>query len=180
MDMTTVVLVTASDILRYAAAFFFVLVAIAMAYALFRAGNVLGRADKMLEDLDREAVPLLRKSGETLDGVNGSLSNVDEITRDVADMTDKVNGLVTAAEAAMRAPARKAAAFGSGVQHAVSSFMRRDHGRATGADDAAATPGRQAPEPSSTEAPAAEAAEPAAGPDVSDSQSAAPEEESPA
>jgi uncharacterized protein YoxC len=176
VDVTTVVLVTASDILRYAAAFFFVLVAIAMAYALFRAGNVLARADKMLEDVDREAVPLLRKSGETLDGVNGSLSNVDEITRDVADMTDKVNGLVTAAEAAMRAPARKAAAFGSGVQQAVSSFLRRDHGAASAAD-AAATPGWQAPEPSPTEAPAAE---PAAEPDVSEAQSAVPDEESPA
>ncbi len=177
MDVTTVVLVTASDILRYAAAFFFVLVAIAMAYALFRAGHVLARADKMLEDVGREAVPLLRKTGETLDGVNGSLSNVDEITRDVADMTDKVNGLVTGVEAAMRAPARKAAAFGSGVQQAVSSFMRRDHGRATAADDAAATPGWQAPEPSPTEASAAESA---AEPDASDTPSAAPEEESPA
>ena len=186
MDVTTVVLVTASDILRYAAAFFFVLVAVALAYALFRAGSVLARADKILEDVDREAVPLLRKSGETLDGVNGSLGNVDEITRDVADMTEKVNGLVTAIEAALQAPAKKAAAFGSGVQQAVHSFMRRDQGGAAaapGADDAAATPGWQASTPSEAEATvdvSEPVAEPVAEPDESAAASAAPEEGSPA
>jgi len=139
VDATTVVLVTASEVFYYALAFFFVVVAVALAYALFRVGNVLGRADKMLEDIDREAVPLLRKSGETLDGVNGSLQNVDEITRDVADMTDKVNGLVSAVDSALQTPAKKAAAFGSGVQHAVSSFLRRDQGASAGTETGAAS-----------------------------------------
>jgi len=194
VDATTVVLVTASEVLSYAAAFFFVLVAIALAYALVRVGNVLGRADKMLDDIDREAVPLLRKSGETLDGVNGSLSNVDEITRDVADMTDKVNGLVSAVDAALQTPAKKAAAFGSGFQQAVSSFLRRDQGASAaeqpGAAGAGAAPAWEAPaaaweqpaaepepavepEPAAAEAePAAPAAEPA-GP-VGDDEEATP------
>jgi uncharacterized protein YoxC len=145
VDGTNVVLVTASDILRYAAAFFFIVVAIALAYALVRVGKVLGRTEKMLEDIDREAVPLLRKSGETLDGVNGSLGNVDEITRDVADMTDKVNGLVTAVEGALQTPAKKAAAFGSGIQQAVTSFFRRDETAPSGAAyDTASAPGWEA------------------------------------
>ena len=139
MDATTVVLVTASEVFYYALAFFFVIVAVGLAYVCVRLGKVLGRTEKMLEDVDREAVPLLRKSGETLDGVNGSLQNVDEITRDVADMTDKVNGLVSAVDSALQMPAKKAAAFGSGVQHAVSSFLRRDQGSPADAEPGAAS-----------------------------------------
>jgi uncharacterized protein YoxC len=179
VDATTVVLVTASEVFYYALAFFFVVVAVALAYALFRVGNVLGRADKMLEDIDREAVPLLRKSGETLDGVNGSLQNVDEITRDVADMTDKVNGLVTAVDSALQTPAKKAAAFGSGVQQAVSSFLRRDQSAGAGAETATASagaaPGWEA-SPAWEAPPASPASEPAAAPVSADEPATAGDE----
>ena len=78
-------------VLSYAAAFFFVVVAIAAAYALFKAGGTLQRVDTVLGDVDREAVPLLQKAGTTLDGVNANLGNVDQITKDVADITDKID-----------------------------------------------------------------------------------------
>lgn len=180
MHATTVVLVTASEVLQYAAAFFFVAVGIALAYACVRAGNVLGRTEKILDDLDREAVPLLRKSGETLDGVNGSLTNVDEITRDVADMTDKVNGLVSAVDAALQTPAKKAAAFGSGFQQAVSSFLRRDQGAQPGAAaDAPPPPAWEAP-PASGPAPSAGAAWSPADEPVAESAEAAAVDDAPA
>ena len=117
---------TSSLVLRYAAAFFFVLVAIAAAYALFKTGKVLDRVDVVLADVDKETVPLLRKAGTTLDEVNGSLSNVDQITKDVANTTDKLDKMANAVEGAVSTPARKAAAFSAGVQSAVSSFMKRE------------------------------------------------------
>lgn len=169
MDPNTVVLVAASEVLSYTAAFFFVLVAIALAYALVRVGKMMGHADKVLDDIDRQAVLLLRKSGETLDGVNGSLANVDEITRDVADMTDKVNGLVAAVDSALQTPAKKAAAFGSGVQQAVSSFLRRDQRASAGA--AAETAGAAAAW--ETAAPAWETPPAATGPEVAATESEA-------
>ena len=79
---------TPTIILSYAAAFFFVLVAIAAAYALFKAGATLGRVDSVLDDVDKQAVPLMQKAGTTLDGVNANLGNVDQITQDVAEITD--------------------------------------------------------------------------------------------
>jgi len=124
---------TPSIVLRYAAAFFFVLVAIAAAYALFKAGKVLDRVDVVLADVDKEAMPLLQKAGTTLDEVNGSLGNVDLITKDVASTTERLDKMANAVEGAVSAPARKAAAFSAGVQSAVSSFMKRegkDAGRA--------------------------------------------------
>ncbi|MEE4276824.1 MAG: hypothetical protein V2J16_13265, partial [Thermoleophilia bacterium] len=111
---------------------------------------------------------------ETLDGVNGSLQNVDEITRDVADMTDKVNGLVGAVDAALQTPAKKAAAFGSGVQQAVSSFLRRDQSTPAGAETgaASATAGPAWETSPAWEAPSASAASESAAPAESADESA--------
>ena len=185
-SFATLAMSTPTMVLSYAAAFFFVVVAIAAAYALFKAGGTLQRVDTVLADVDREAVPLLQKAGTTLDGVNANLGNVDQITKDVADITDKIDGLATAVEGAVSTPARKAASFSAGVQGAVSSFMRRDRttpgtgAAAAGASSAGAwTP----PEPSSAASDAAAAAadpvvadtaeEPAAGADTD--ATAAPE-----
>jgi uncharacterized protein YoxC len=153
MDSTfgTLAMETPTIVLSYAAAFFFVLVAIAAAYALFKAGGTLGRVDTVLDDVDKQAVPLMQKAGTTLDGVNANLGNVDQITKDVADITDKIDAMANAVEGAVSTPARKAASFSAGVQGAVSSFMRRDKGGSAGAaTDAAWTtpPATTAPESS--------------------------------
>lgn len=126
ITLVSVVAVTSSDVLRYAAAFFFVLVAIGIAYACFKLAKTLDRVDGVIADVDREAVPLMQKAGVTLDNVNANLSNVDDITKDVADITDKIDSMANALEGAVTKPARKAAAFSAGVQTAFSSFMRRD------------------------------------------------------
>lgn len=161
-----VVAISASEVLQYAAAFFFVVFAVASAYALVKLGNTLGRAERVLDDVDTNAVPLLQKAGTTLDEVNANLGNVDQITKDVANITDRLDNVAGAVEGAVSGPARKAAAFSAGVQSAVSSFMRRDQGAAAAtADDAAgqADAGAawtyQAPPPDApeTEAPAADA-----------------------
>ena len=131
----TAVMSTPSIVLRYAAAFFFVVVAIFMAYALFKAAKALERADKVLADVDENGIPLMQKAGATLDGVNANLGNVDEITKDVAGITDKLDKMATSVEGAVTTPARKAAAFSAGVRSAVSSFMKRDQ------SDAAASGG---------------------------------------
>jgi len=132
----TAAMSTPSLVLRYAAAFFFVLVAILLAYALFKAAKALERLDKVLADVDENGIPLMRKAGETLDGVNANLGNVDEITRDVAGITDKIDRMAGSVEGAVTTPARKAAAFSAGVQSAVSRFVKRDKSGDAAADAA--------------------------------------------
>jgi uncharacterized protein YoxC len=123
--LDVVAMSTASVVLRYAAAFFFILVAIAAAYALIRAGKAMGQVEQVLADVDKEALPLMNKAGKTLDEVNVSLANVGEITKDVSQMTDKVDRMTGAVEGAVTAPARKAAAFSAGVTEAVGTFFKR-------------------------------------------------------
>ena len=122
----TAAMETPSLVLRFAAAFFFVVVAIFLAYMLFKAAKALERVDKVLASVDENGVPLMQKAGTTLDGVNANLGNVDDITKDVAGITDRIDRMTGSMEGAVRAPARKAAAFSAGVQSAVSSFMKRD------------------------------------------------------
>ena len=155
-SFATVAMSTPTIVLDYAAAFFFVVLAIAGLYAAVKFGKVLDRVDKVLADVDTEAVPLMQKAGTTLDGVNANLGNVDQITKDVADITDKIDSMANVMEGAVTTPARKAAAFGAGVQGAVSSFMRRDKGAAGATGPSAADDG------ASWSAPAAGAADTAA------------------
>jgi uncharacterized protein YoxC len=174
-SFATVAMSTPTIVLDYAAAFFFVLLGIAGLYAAIKFGKALERVDKVLADVDTEAVPLMQKAGTTLDGVNANLGNVDQITRDVADITDKIDSMANVMEGAVSTPARKAAAFGAGVQGAVSSFMRRDKGAAgpTSAADGGAAWSAPVADAADTAADSASAAASATGDAVSDAASAA-------
>jgi uncharacterized protein YoxC len=128
---------TPSMALRYAAAFFLVVVGIGLIYALIRLGGTLGSAEKLLTDVDTEVVPLLKQATETLDGVNTELDKIGVVMTSVVDATEKVDHTTRAVESAISVPARKAAAFGAGVSQAVSSFFSRGSDSDEAATDAA-------------------------------------------
>ncbi len=159
--LMTVAASAPSMALRYAAAFFLVVVGAGLIYALLRLGGALRAADKLLGDVDGEVVPLLKQATETLDGVNAELDKVDVVMSSVVDVTEKVDQTTRAVESAISVPARKAAAFGAGVSQAVSSFFNRGEGGEPGGDDSARGPG--AGEPAATGGPAPGAGEPAPG-----------------
>jgi len=155
----TAAMSTPSLVLRYSAAFFFVVVAIFLAYMCFKAAKALERLDKVLVDVDENGIPLMRKAGDTLDGVNANLGNVDEITKDVAGITDKIDRMTGSMETAVRTPARKAASFSAGIQSAVSNFRKRDK---TGDADSGAAGGWSYGDESADPAADADVATPAA------------------
>jgi uncharacterized protein YoxC len=156
--------------LRYAAAFFLVVVGIGLIYALVRLGGTLGSAEKLLTDVDTEVVPLLKQATETLDGVNTELDKVGVVMSSVVDATEKVDQTTRIVESAITVPAKTAAAFGAGVSQAVSSFFNR------GADSTEPEAGESPPSGASwsppsgysgsapTSTPAHEAAPPSAEP----------------
>jgi uncharacterized protein YoxC len=125
LPLAIVALSTPSVVLRFAAAFFLVVVGIGLIYACIRLGTALSAAEKLLGDVDTEVVPLLKQATETLDGVNTELDKVDAVMTTVVDATEKVDATTRAVEAAISVPAKKAAAFGAGVSQAVSSFFSR-------------------------------------------------------
>ncbi|HJW74431.1 MAG TPA: hypothetical protein VJ787_02000 [Thermoleophilia bacterium] len=140
VDSIVVAASTPGTVLRYAAAFFLVVVAIGLVIALIRLAQTLNRVDKLVEDTDREMVPLLSRAQVTLDQVNSELGKVDEILASAVNVTSKVDATTNAVSSVVSAPAKKAAAFSAGVSQAVSSFFaRHDDGAAGAAADPSAT-----------------------------------------
>jgi uncharacterized protein YoxC len=123
--LTIVAAGTAGTVLRYAAAFFLVVVAVGLVYMLLRAGKALQSVDKLVTDLDAEVVPVINKAGTTVDEVNAELDKVNDITASVAEMTERVDAATRAVESVLSTPAKKAAAFTSGITQTVSSFFGR-------------------------------------------------------
>ncbi len=116
---------TPADVLRYAAAFFLVVVAIGLVWALIRLARTLSRVDSLVADTNKEMVPLLSRAQVTLDQVNSELGKVDEILGSVVNVTNKLDATSNVVESAVSTPVKKAAAFSAGVTQAVSSFFAR-------------------------------------------------------
>lgn len=167
---------TPSTVLRYAAAFFLVVVAIGLVIALIRLAQTLNRVDKLVEDTDREMVPLLSRAQVTLDQVNSELGKVDVILASAVNVTGKVDATTNAVSSAVSAPAKKAAAFSAGVSQAVASFFARHDDEGAGA--AGSTAGAQGPSWASTWSPGAGAE--TSGPDTTPAGGASPAADEPA
>jgi uncharacterized protein YoxC len=144
---------------RVALAFLLVIIGVALVYVLVRAGRVLKKVEKLVEDLDTELVPVLQRASTTVDEVNAELGKVNDITASVAEMTERVDAATRAVENAVSSPAKKAAAFTSGVGQTVSSFFGRRGGG--DADEWAAEHDWAAAESSTDAGPAPSAAAPA-------------------
>lgn len=143
---------------KVALAFLLVVISVALVYVLVRAGRVLQRVEKLVEDLDTELVPVLQRASTTVDEVNAELGKVNDITASVAEMTERVDAATRAVENAVSSPAKKAAAFTSGVGQTVSSFFGRRGGR--DADEWVAEHDWAAPESATDAGPVTSAAAP--------------------
>lgn len=133
--------ISAGDVLRYALAFFLVLFAIGVVYALVRTGRALDKVNKLVSDLDEEIMPVIRKGGATLDQVNSELEKVNDITQSVADMTARVDSTTRAVESAIATPAKKAASFTAGLSQAITSLFHRGGAAAGSSGSAGAAAG---------------------------------------
>ena len=125
-SVTLVAASTSSVVLRYAAAFFFVAVAVGMLWALLRTAKVLKRVGTLLTDFDKEVMPLINKAGTTVDEVNNELARVNEITQVVVDMTQKAENVVGSVESVIAKPARMVAGLVAGLSQAIASFLHFD------------------------------------------------------
>ena len=94
----------AGAFMRIAIGIFFLLFGLGLAYMLLRLAGVLGEVGAMIRGTGEEVVPLLRRVQTTVDEVNANLSNVDEITEDVAGMTGALESTTVAVQAAVTTP----------------------------------------------------------------------------
>jgi ABC-type transporter Mla subunit MlaD len=123
------ILVTSSDIWRYALAVFLLLTGIGACFALLRLGTTLGRVSAMLDGVMRELVPLLAKVSTSVDHVNEELDKVGQITDSATDATAKVDATVRSLSEAISKPLRAVAGFTAGISHGFGVFKNKRNQR---------------------------------------------------
>ena len=129
MHVSLALLVTSSDIWRYALAVFLVLTGVGLCFALIRAGSTLGRVNVMLDGIMRELVPMLAKVSTSLDHVNEELDKVGRITDSATDATAKVDATVRSVSEAISKPFRAVAGFSAGISHGFGVFRNKRNQR---------------------------------------------------
>lgn len=114
----------AGDFMQIAIGIFFLLFGLALAYMLLRLAGMLGQVTTMVRDVNHETVPILTRVQTTVDEVNANLSNVDDITENVAAMTGTLENTTSAVSGAVTAPVKKVASVSAGLSEGVSTFFK--------------------------------------------------------
>jgi hypothetical protein len=116
---------TSSDVLNYALAAFFVASGAGLAYMLVRLGGTFGRLSSFIRGTERELLPVLEKSGGTIDRVNRELDKLDVVTDSAVSMAESADTAVRAVSSAITAPVKKVSGLSAAISHGLSAFRAR-------------------------------------------------------
>ena len=125
---------TAGDIAYYALAIFLVACGLGIAYMLFRLGAAFGRLASLIAGTERDVLPVVVKTGATVDRINYQLDKADTVTDSAVSMADSADTAVRAVSLAIARPVEKVSGLAAGISHGVSQFRKsRDFGDAKSA-----------------------------------------------
>jgi outer membrane biosynthesis protein TonB len=115
---------TAGDVAYYALAVFLVAVGLGTAYMLLRLGQAFGRLSSFIRGTERDLLPVIVKSGATVDRVNYQLDKLDTVTDSAVSMADNADTAVRAVSTAITTPVEKVSGLAAGIAHGFSSFKK--------------------------------------------------------
>jgi len=115
---------SAGDAAYWGLAVFLVAVGLASAYMLFRLGQAFGRLSSFIAGTERELLPVITKTGATVDRVNYQLDKADTITDSAVSMADSADTAVRAVSTAIAAPVEKISGLATGITHGLSSLRK--------------------------------------------------------
>lgn len=131
---------TAGDVARYALALFLLLSGLGLAYMLFQLGGTFSRLSSFIRGTERELLPVINKTGGTVDRVNLQLDKIDQVTDSAVDMADSADTAVRAVSMAITKPVTKVSGIAAGLSHGAAKLKTtKSFGEAvrTGKDAAA-------------------------------------------
>jgi uncharacterized protein YoxC len=132
---------SAGDVAYWGLAIFLVLLGVGSIFALFKLGQLFDRVSSLVQGTERDALPVVVKTGGTVDRVNYQLDKLDTVTDSAVSMADSADTAVRAVSTAITTPVEKVSGFAAGIVHGVSSFRKsRSFSEAT---DAAKDAARQ-------------------------------------
>jgi hypothetical protein len=122
---------TSGDILNYALALFFIAAGVALAYMLVRLGGTFARLSSFIKGTERDLLPVIVKSGGTIDRVNDQLDKMDVVTDSAVSMAENADTAVRAVSTAITTPVKKVSGLASAISHGLAALRaRRDVGEA--------------------------------------------------
>lgn len=125
---------SATDAAYWALAIFLVAIGIASAYMLFKLGQSFGRLSSFISGTERDLLPVIVKTGSTVDRVNYQLDKADTVTDSAVSMADSADTAVRAVSIAISRPVEKVSGLAAGVAHGFSHFRKsKNFGEAVGA-----------------------------------------------
>jgi hypothetical protein len=117
-----IVAFTWNDLVDLALAVFLFAVGLSLAYAFIRLGGTFARLSAFIRGTQDELLPVINKSGGTIDRVNAQLDKVDLVTDSAVDAADSVDTAVRAVSLAIQRPVQKIAGFAAGVSHGIAAL----------------------------------------------------------
>lgn len=115
--MSPVIAFTWNDLVDLALAVFLIAVGLSLAYAFLRLGGTFGRISAFIKGTQDELLPVINKTGGTVDRVNAQLDKMDEVTDSAVDAAASVDTAVRTVSFAIQRPVQKVAGVAAGVAH---------------------------------------------------------------
>ena len=130
---------SAGDAAYWGLAIFLVAIGLASAFMLLRLGQAFERLSSFIKGTERDLLPVIVKTGGTVDRVNYELDKLDTVTDSAVSMADSADTAVRAISTAITTPVEKVSGLAAGLSHGFSQFRKsKNFGEAkTAAQDAA-------------------------------------------
>ena len=114
---------TTSEALDVVLIIFLIVVGLAIAYAFWRLGVLFSQLRTTVEHTEAEVLPVVSKTGGTLDRVNRELDKVDVMTDSAVEAVTAVDRAVRVVSTVVTAPIQVLAGLAAAVRHGVSSLL---------------------------------------------------------
>jgi uncharacterized protein YoxC len=121
---------TASDVAYIALTIFLVATGLGVGYAFFRLGGTFAQLTSFIGGTERELLPVINKTGGTVDRVNHQLDKLDEATDSAVDAVEAVDQAVRAVSFAVKTPVKKSAGLAAGLSHGFATLRKKRDFRA--------------------------------------------------
>ena len=115
---------TAGDAAYWALAIFLVLLGVGSLIALLKLGQLFDRISSLIRGAERDALPVVVKTGGTVDRVNYQLDKLDTVTDSAVSMADSADTAVRAVSTVIATPVEKVSGLAAGIAHGFSSFKK--------------------------------------------------------
>ena len=115
---------SAGDAAYWGLAFFLVLLGVGSLFALVKLGQLFDKVSSLVGGAERDALPVVVKTGGTVDRVNYQLDKLDTVTDSAVSMADSADTAVRAVSTAISKPVEKVSGLTAGLAHGFSSFRK--------------------------------------------------------